>query len=65
VRGSFLQKYCECSGTFVNLIPNDEISSLVRALDSFTKHIKMIRLKKEIEWIIHLNPELKIVQNSS
>ena len=37
VRGSFLQKYCECSGTYTNLLPADDAGLLVKALVNFTK----------------------------
>ena len=37
VRGGFLQKYCECTGTYTNLLPNEDAGSLVKALNNFTK----------------------------
>ena len=58
VRAGFLQKYCECTGTYENLITNDEISSLIKALVNISKNVKMNRLKLELEWLLKYNPEL-------
>lgn len=37
VRAGFLQNYCECTGTYENLINNNEAGYLVKSLLSFTK----------------------------
>ena len=37
VRAGFLQGYCECTGTYENLISNNEASYLIKSLTSFTK----------------------------
>ena len=39
VRAGYLQKYCECTGTYENLLNNDDISHLIKALINFTKYI--------------------------
>jgi len=37
VRGTFLQKYCECSGVYTNLLPKEDAGMLVKALANFAK----------------------------
>jgi DNA polymerase epsilon subunit 1 len=37
VRAGFLQRYCECSGLYENLMSNEEASQLVRAMKDFAK----------------------------
>ena len=37
VRAGFLQRYCECTGSYENLISNDEMSQLIKALSNFVK----------------------------
>lgn len=60
VRGTFLQKYCECSGVYENLLPVNDASLLVKALFNFTKHVKLARLENELELLTRLNPNLLI-----
>jgi len=63
VRGSYLQKYCECTGTYINLIKQNEIKSIVKAFMNFLKHIKMEKLQNEIEWLVHFTPALRDNEN--
>jgi hypothetical protein len=37
VRAGFLQKYCECTGLYENLVTNEEMSQLIKALKNFVK----------------------------
>jgi hypothetical protein len=37
VRGGYLQKYCECTGSYVNTIEHEEMKTLVKALMNFIK----------------------------
>ncbi len=37
VRAGYLQKYCECTGIYDNLLGNDDITHLIKALLTFTK----------------------------
>ena len=37
VRAGFLQRYCECTGTYENLLANDEMNQLIKAFINFTK----------------------------
>ena len=37
VRAGFLQKYCECTGLYENLVTKEEMAQLVKALSNFTK----------------------------
>lgn len=60
VRGTFLQKYCECSGVYENLLGLDDASYLVKALHNFTKHVKLTRLENELDFITKYNPNLLI-----
>lgn len=46
VRAGFLQNYCECTGSYENLINNDEASYLVKSLMSFTKYFYFFKLTK-------------------
>ena len=41
VRAGFLQKYCECTGLYENLVTNEEMSQLVRALKNFIKYLNV------------------------
>ncbi len=34
VRGGFLQKYCECTGLYENLVTKEEMAQLVKALSN-------------------------------
>ena len=37
VRAGFLQKYCECTGLYENLVTNEEMSQLIKSLKNFVK----------------------------
>jgi len=58
VRAGLLQKYCECTGTYENLLSNEEVSNLVKAIMNISNQIKMPRLQRELEWLLKYNPHL-------
>ena len=37
VRGGYLQKYCECTGSYKNTVSKDEVKMFVKTLMNFLK----------------------------
>lgn len=58
VRGAYLQRYCECTGDYLNACSNNELNILIKTLNNFIAHVKLPRLAKELEFLVGHTPWL-------